>query len=85
MSKSEFDQNRNRLNEFPLLNHPSIADTAVEVAKEFPDTGLGDCFTIGAGLVFDVPIFTLNPKHFRRVKGVQLYTPDNYQTLLRNT
>lgn len=81
--KSEFNRNRNRLNNFPLLNNEAVADTAVAVAQQFPDTGLGDCFTIGVGLVFDVQIFTLNPKHFERVKGIRLYKPDDYPDLLR--
>ena len=41
MTKSEFDKNRNRLNKFPILNNEAVADTAVAVAKQFPDTGLG--------------------------------------------
>ena len=41
MTKSEFDKNRNRLNKFPMLNNEAVADTAVAVAKQFPDTGLG--------------------------------------------
>lgn len=85
MTRSEFDRNRNRLNKFPVLNHEAVATTAVAVANQFPDTGLGDCFTIGVGLVFDVPIFTLNPKHFARISGVRLYEPTNYRELLRNT
>lgn len=67
MSKAEFDRNRNRLNQFPLLNAEAVANIAVTVARRFPDTELGDCFTIGVGLVSDVQIFTLNPKHFERV------------------
>lgn len=85
MTKSEFDRNRNRLDKFPLLNNEAVADTAVAVARQFPDTGLGDCFTIGVGLVFDVQVFTLNPKHFERVAGVRLFKPANYQDLLRST
>lgn len=85
MTKSEFEKNRNRLNDYPMLNNEAVADAAVAVAKQFPDTGLGDCFTIGVGLVFDVPIFTLNPKHFDRMTGVRLYKPDNYAKLLRST
>ena len=85
MTKSEFDRNRHRLDKFPLLNNQAVADTAIAVARQFPDTGLGDCFTIGVGLVFDVQIFTLNPKHFERVSGVRLFKPTNYQDLLRST
>lgn len=44
----------------------------------------GDCFTIGVGLFFDIPIFTLNQKHFERVPGVRLYRPANYDLLETN-
>lgn len=54
----------------------------MNVARRWPDTGVGDCYTIATALVFDVPIFTLNPKHFERVVGLNLYKPANYQELL---
>gem|GEM_PF-6798052 len=59
------------------LNHGSCIELAVEACRLFPDTGLGDCFTIGVGLFFDIPIFTLNRKHFERMPGIRLYRPQN--------
>ena len=81
ISKREFDTIRRSLDSYVQLNHGDCIDLAVEACRLFPDTGLGDCFTIGVGLFFDIPIFTLNQKHFARIPGVRLYQPDNYALL----
>ncbi|GAB2557251.1 type II toxin-antitoxin system VapC family toxin [Spirosoma areae] len=84
ITKSEFDAIRKQLDKYVQLNHGDCIELAVETCRLYPDTGLGDCFTIGVGLFFDVPIFTLNQKHFERVPGVRLYRPDNYELLETN-
>ena len=84
LTKSEFDQLRHQLDKYIQLNHSDCMDLAVSACRLYPDTGLGDCFTIGVGLFFDVPVFTLNRKHFERVPGIRLYRPDNYTLLERN-
>ncbi len=81
ITKSEFDTIRNQLDKYVQLNHGDCIELAVEACRLYPDTGLGDCFTIGVGLFFDIPVFTLNQKHFERVPGVRLYRPDNYDFL----
>ncbi|MEZ0543176.1 type II toxin-antitoxin system VapC family toxin [Fibrella arboris] len=84
LTKSEFDQLRHQLDKYIQLNHNDCIDLAVAACRLYPDTGLGDCFTIGVGLFFDVPIFTLNQKHFERIPSVRLYTPENYALLERD-
>ncbi|QJD79655.1 type II toxin-antitoxin system VapC family toxin [Spirosoma rhododendri] len=84
ITKSEFATIRRLLDNYVQLNHGDCLDLAVEVSRLYPDTGLDDCFTIGVGLFFDVPIFTLNQKHFDRVPGVRLYRPSNYALLETN-
>lgn len=84
ITKSEFDTIRKQLDKYVQLNHSDCIELAVEVCRLYPDTGLGDCFTIGVGLFFEVPVFTLNQKHFERVPGVRLYRPDNYDLLEAN-
>ena len=84
LTKQEFNRFRNELDKYAQLNHGDCAALAVETCRLFPDTGLGDCFTIGVALFFDVPVFTLNRKHFARVPGVRLYLPENYPLLERN-
>lgn len=84
LTKSEFDQLRYQLDKYIKLNHNDCIDLAVAACRLYPDTGLGDCFTIGVGLFFDVPIFTLNQKHVERIPGMRLYTPDNYAVLERD-
>ena len=84
ITKSEFDAIRNQLDRYVQLNHGDCIELAVETCRLYPDTGLGDCFTIGVGLFFDIPIFTLNQKHFERVPGVRLYRPDNAGLLETN-
>ncbi len=84
ITKSEFATIRRLLDNYVQLNHGDCLDLAVEVSRLYPDTGLGDCFTIGVGLFFDVPIFTLNQKHFERVPGVRMYRPSNYTLLETN-
>lgn len=81
ITKSEFDAIRKQLDKYVQLNHGDCIDLAVEVCRLYPDTGLGDCFTIGVSLFFDIPIFTLNQKHFERVPGLRLYRSDNYNLL----
>ncbi|GAB3227691.1 type II toxin-antitoxin system VapC family toxin [Spirosoma arcticum] len=81
ITKSEFDTIRNQLDKYVQLNHGDCIELAVEACRLYPDTGLGDCFTIGVGLFFDIPVFTLNQKHFERIPGVRLYRPDNYDLL----
>jgi predicted nucleic acid-binding protein len=78
ISKGEFTVIRNQLDSYVQLNHSDCLELAVEVSRLFPDTGLGDCITMGVGLFFDIPIFTLNQKHFERVPGIRLHRPDNY-------
>ena len=84
LTKAEFDQFRHQLDRYVQLNHSDCMDLAVATSRLFPDTGLGDCFTIGVGLFFDVPVFTLNQKHFERIPGVRLYRPDNVDQLERH-
>lgn len=84
ITKVEFDSIRKQLDKYVQLNHGDCIELAVEVCRLYPDTGLGDCITIGVGLFFDVPIFTLNQKHFDRIPGVRLYRPDNYELLETN-
>jgi uncharacterized protein with PIN domain len=84
ITKSEFDAIRKQLDKYVQLNHGDCIELAVEACRLYPDTGLGDCFTIGVGLFFDIPIFTLNQKHFERVPGIRLYRPDNYELLEMN-
>ena len=84
ITKSEFDSIRKQLDKYVQLNHGDCLELAVEVSRLYPDTGLGDCITIGVGLFFDVPVFTLNQKHFDRVPGIRLYRPDNYARLETN-
>lgn len=81
ITKSEFGTIRNQLDKYVQLNHGDCIELAVEACRLYPDTGLGDCFTIGVGLFFDIPVFTLNQKHFERVPGVRLYRPGNYDLL----
>lgn len=84
ITKSEFATMRKQLDSYVQLSHGDCVELAVEASRLYPDTGLGDCFTIGVGLFFDVPIFTLNQKHFERVPGVRLYRPSNYGSLETN-
>lgn len=84
ITKSEFDAIRKQLDKYVQLNHGDCIEFAVETCRLYPDTGLGDCFTIGVGLFFDIPIFTLNQKHFDRVPGVRLYWPANSDLLETN-
>lgn len=84
ITKSEFDAIRNQLDRYIQINHGDCIELAVEACRLYPDTGLGDCFTIGVGLFFDIPVFTLNQKHFSRVPGIRLYRPDNYNLLETN-
>lgn len=84
ITKSEFDAIRKQLDRYVQLNHSDCIALAVEACRLYPDTGLGDCFTIGVGLFFDIPIFTLNQKHFERIPGIRLYRPDNYELLETN-
>ena len=84
ITKSEFDAIRKQLDKYVQLNHGDCIELAVETCRLYPDTGLGDCFTIGVGLFFDIPIFTLNQKHFERVPGVRLYRPANSDLLETN-
>lgn len=85
ISRAEYDRHRRRLENYIVLNSDGISEQALDVARRWPDTGVGDAYTIGTALVFDVPVFTLNPKHFERMKGITLYKPDNYRQLLEST
>ncbi|MBO0939705.1 PIN domain-containing protein [Fibrella sp. HMF5335] len=84
ISRSEYDRHRHRLDKAIVLNNDGVSYEAMQIARRWPDTGVGDCYTIATALVFDVPIFTLNPKHFERVTGVTLYKTENYPLLLDN-
>ena len=84
ITKSEFALIRKQLDKYVQLNHGDCIELAVEVSRLYPDTGLGDCFTMGVGLFFDIPIFTLNQKHFDRVPCVRLYRPINHERLETN-
>lgn len=84
ITKEEFDAIRRQLDKYVQLNHGDCIELAVEACRLYPDTGLGDCFTIGVGLFFDIPVFTLNQKHFERVPGMRLYQPSNYTILETN-
>lgn len=83
ISRAEYERHRRRLDNYIVLNSDGVSEQALQVARRWPDTGVGDAYTIATALVFDVPVFTLNPKHFERMRGVRLYKPDNYQQLLQ--
>lgn len=83
-SRAEYDRHRRRLDAYIVLNSDGVSAQALAVARRWPDTGVGDSYTIATALVFDVPVFTLNPKHFERVSGIRLYQPDNYTKLLNS-
>jgi predicted nucleic acid-binding protein len=85
ISRAEYDRHRKRLENLIVLNSDGVSEQALNVARRWPDTGVGDAYTIATALVFDVPVFTLNPKHFERMQGIQLYKPENYQLLLQST
>ncbi|CAN5604887.1 hypothetical protein BH09BAC4_BH09BAC4_45760 [soil metagenome] len=82
ISRAEYDRHRHRLDSYVVLNSDGVSRQAMAVARRWPDTGVGDCYTIATALVFDVPVFTLNPKHFQRVNSLLLYKPENYKNLL---
>lgn len=84
ISRAEYDRHRKQLENYVVLNSDTVSQQALEVSRRWPDTGVGDCYTLATALVFDVPVFTLNPKHFSRVQGVELYEPDNYDDLLKS-
>lgn len=84
ITKSDFDIIRKQLDKYVQLNHGECTELAVHACRLYPDTGLGDCFTIGVGLFFDIPIFTLNQKHFERIPGIRLHHSDNYSLLETN-
>jgi predicted nucleic acid-binding protein len=84
ISRSEYDRYRSQLERYIILNSDGVSEQALAIARRWPDTGVGDCYTIATALVFDVPVFTLNPKHFERVRGLSLHKPDNYPDLLRS-
>ncbi len=81
ISRSEFDALRKQLDKYIHLNHSDCIELAVQASRLYPDTGLGNCFSIGVGLFFDIPVFTLNRTHFERIPGIRLYIPDNYEQL----
>lgn len=85
ISRAEYERYRKQLDNYLILNSDGVSEQAMIVARRWPDTGVGDAYTIATALVFDVSIFTLNPKHFERVAGVELYSPDNYRHLLEST
>lgn len=84
ISRAEYDRHRKRLESYIVLNSDSVSQQALDVDRRWPDTGVGDCYTLATALVFDVPVFTLNPKHFSRVKGIELYKSADYDDLLRS-
>lgn len=84
ISRPEYDRHRKRQESYIILNSDGVSEKALAIARRWPDTGVGDTYTIATALVFDVPVFTLNPKHFNRVSGLILYEPDNYQYILRS-
>lgn len=84
ISRTEYERYRRRLDNSTILNSDGVSEEAIKVARRWPDTGVGDSYTIATALIFDVPVFTLNPKHFERVAGITLYKPDNYRELLKS-
>lgn len=84
ISRAEYDRHRKRLESYVVLNSDTVSQQVLDVSRRWPDTGVGDCYTVATALVFDVPVFTLNPKHFGRVKGLILFEPANYTDLLRS-
>lgn len=84
ISRAEYDRHRKQLENYVVLNNDTVSQQALDISRRWPDTGVGDCYTLATALVFDVSVFTLNPKHFSRVTGVNLYEPDDYKDLLKS-
>ena len=62
ISRAEYDRHRKRLENYVILNNDTVSQQALDISRRWPDTGVGDCYTLATALVFDVPVFTLNPK-----------------------
>ncbi len=73
-----------QLENYVVLNNDTVSQQALDISRRWPDTGVGDCYTLATALVFDVSVFMLNPKHFSRVTGVNLHEPDDYKDLLKS-
>lgn len=82
ITRAEYDRHRRRADDYLILNSDGVSEQAMAIARRWPDTGVGDSYTIATALLFDVPVFTLNPKHFDRVTGLRLHKPDNYAQLM---
>ncbi len=44
----------------------------MEHRKVLADTEIKDIFIAATAIVYDIPVFTLNKKHFERLEGVSL-------------
>lgn len=62
ISRAEYDRHRKRLENYVILNNDTVSQQALDISRRWPDTGVGDCYTLATALVFDVSVFTLNPK-----------------------
>ncbi|GAB2522909.1 hypothetical protein [Spirosoma aerophilum] len=58
ISRAEYNRPRKRLDNNIVLNSDGVSEQALGVARRWPDTGVGDAYTIGTVLAFDERIFT---------------------------
>lgn len=55
-----------------------VSLVAVELSKRY-FFGVGDILSAAVAIEYDLEIFTINRKHFRKIKGLDLYEPPNFR------
>ena len=55
-----------------------IASLAIELSKRYM-FGVPDLLTAATAICYELEIFTINTKHFKDIKGLNLYIPANFE------
>lgn len=68
------------INELPIIRmDKEISIIAELLSKKYHQFGVPDLLTSATALNKKLRIFTINIKHFEKIKGVKLYYPPNFE------
>ena len=79
LGESKYRKIVTEINLLPVIQiDRKIASLAIELSKRYM-FGVPDLLTAATAICYELEIFTINTKHFKDIKGLNLYIPANFE------
>ena len=79
LGESKYRKIVTEINLLPVVQMDrKISFLAIELSKRY-SFGVPDLLTAATAICYELEIFTINTKHFKDIKGLNLYIPANFE------